>query len=304
MMVGMGQKMNAGFVTSTCAFPSVAYGASSVRQYCSTAITATAHVKLRGSVRPARRVRTQTQTDSTTTTNSHTVSPTWSSLAPRLRNRYDRGNLWMFSAGSSQSSNLTEMAAPSESLKSSLDFMSQPKLEIVKYPHPSLRAENENITDFASPELTVLVKKMFAAMYDDNGVGLAAPQVGVNKRVMVFNPKGDAKAFAQQVALVNPRIVKKSAKVQLGPEGCLSFPGMGGDVERHVWVEVQAQRHTNGKKFKVKYTGWEAVIFQHEYDHLDGVVYIDKLSANQREEVQPVLDQLVADFKGPGQPAL
>mmetsp|Transcript_532 Transcript_532/g.947 ORF Transcript_532/g.947 Transcript_532/m.947 type:complete len:246 (-) Transcript_532:75-812(-) len=174
-------------------------------------------------------------------------------------------------------------------------------LRIVKYPSPILRAHNEAVTEF-DQELADLAKQMLKVMYASNGVGLAAPQVGINKRIMVFNPKGDPKAWVQEVALINPVIVDKSAKLELGGEGCLSFPQMGGDVNRHVWVKIEAQ-NTKGKKIKVKYTGWEAIIFQHEYDHLDGILYIDRMSEEERAKVQPRLDELVAEFKD-GQPAL
>ncbi|KAA8496105.1 Peptide deformylase 1B, chloroplastic [Porphyridium purpureum] len=169
-------------------------------------------------------------------------------------------------------------------------------LQIVKYPSPILRAENALVTEF-DRELVELTKQMFKVMYASRGVGLAAPQVGVNKRVMVFNPKGDAAAWLSEVALVNPRIVEQSGKTELGDEACLSFPGMGGKVDRSVWIKVEAQK-PNGKKFKVKYTGWEAIVFQHEYDHLEGVLYIDRLSEPERERVQPRLDELIAEFDG------
>lgn len=137
---------------------------------------------------------------------------------------------------------------------------------------------------------------MFLVMYASRGVGLAAPQVGVNKRVMVFNPDADPKAFLKEVVLVNPQIVAKSKKTLVEPEACLSFPGMQGCVRRHDWVKVEAQRLT-GKKFKVKYDGWVARIFQHEYDHLDGVVYVDKIETEEdREKVRPILERLVQEY--------
>eukprot|EP00594_Rhizosolenia_setigera_P010937 CAMPEP_0178964682 /NCGR_PEP_ID=MMETSP0789-20121207/15819_1 /TAXON_ID=3005 /ORGANISM="Rhizosolenia setigera, Strain CCMP 1694" /LENGTH=259 /DNA_ID=CAMNT_0020649497 /DNA_START=76 /DNA_END=855 /DNA_ORIENTATION=- len=170
-------------------------------------------------------------------------------------------------------------------------------LRVLKYPHPSLRAENAIITDeeLASGEITKISKEMFLVMYAAQGVGLAAPQVGINKRLMVYNPSGDKKKWLDETTLVNPKIVEFSDAKDVETEGCLSFPGMNGDVERSKWIKVEAQS-LKGKKIKKKFKGWEARIFQHEYDHLDGTVYIDRLSEEGRTEVQPVLDELVEVF--------
>ena len=132
-------------------------------------------------------------------------------------------------------------------------------------------------------------------MYAAEGVGLAAPQVGVNKRLMVYNPSGDEKKWLAESVLVNPKIVEYSKGADTSTEGCLSFPGMNGEVTRSKWIKIEAM-NLKGKKIKKKFTDWEARIFQHEYDHLDGTVYIDHLSEEGRIEVQPVLDELVEKF--------
>ncbi|CAB9500495.1 Peptide deformylase [Seminavis robusta] len=170
-------------------------------------------------------------------------------------------------------------------------------LRIVKYPHPSLRAENEEIqpSELKDGSIAQLAKEMFLYMYEAEGVGLAAPQVGVNKRFMVYNQSGDKTRWLDEIVMVNPRIVEYSEAKETDEEGCLSFPDMSGDVERSKWIKVEAL-NLRGKKLKRKFTGWEARIFQHEYDHLDGVVYIDRLSEKGKKEVQPVLDKLVDDF--------
>ena len=124
---------------------------------------------------------------------------------------------------------------------------------------------------------------------------LAAPQVGVNKRLMVYNPSGDRTKWLEEVVMVNPRIVEFSDAKDLETEGCLSFPGMNGLVERSKWIKVEAW-NLRGKKIKKKFVGWEARIFQHEYDHLDGTVYIDRLSSEERSKVQPRLNELIEDF--------
>lgn len=171
-------------------------------------------------------------------------------------------------------------------------------LRIVKYPHPALRADNAEITVDElkeSDEIKTLAKEMLKVMYAAEGVGLAAPQVGVNKRLMVYNPSGDSKRWLEETILVNPQIVEYSDGKDTEIEGCLSFPDMNGEVTRSKWIKVQAM-NLKGKKMKKKFTGWEARIFQHEYDHLDGTVYIDRLSEDDRSTVQPRLDELVEDF--------
>lgn len=95
--------------------------------------------------------------------------------------------------------------------------------------------------------------------------------------------------------MVNPKIVEFSEGKDVENEECLSFPGMRGDVERSKWIKAEAL-NLKGKKIKKKFTGWEARIFQHEYDHLDGVVYVDRLTEAGRKEVQPALDELVEKF--------
>lgn len=193
--------------------------------------------------------------------------------------------------------------------------------QIVKYPHPALRAENSKVTkeELKDGSIQKLSKDMFQYMYEAEGVGLAAPQVGVNKCLMVYNPTGDKKRWLDEVVLVNPRIVEFSESKEVDVEGCLSFPDMSGDVERSKWIKVEAT-NLRGKMIKRKYTGWEARIFQHgkaefcsalmrhyclrtlilffylEYDHLDGIVYIDRLSEKEKEKVQSRLDELIEEF--------
>lgn len=135
---------------------------------------------------------------------------------------------------------------------------------IVYYPHPALRRENAEVTkeELKDGSIQKLSKDMFKYMYEAEGVGLAAPQVGVNKRLMVYNPTGDKKRWLDEVVLVNPKIVEFSEAKETDIEGCLSFPDMSGEVERSKWIKVEAT-NLRGKKIKRKYEGWEARIFQH-----------------------------------------
>mmetsp|Transcript_20144 Transcript_20144/g.42176 ORF Transcript_20144/g.42176 Transcript_20144/m.42176 type:complete len:274 (-) Transcript_20144:31-852(-) len=175
-------------------------------------------------------------------------------------------------------------------------------LRIVKYPHPSLRELNAEVTEdeLSSGSISTLAKEMFMVMYAANGVGLAAPQVGVNKRVMVYNPSGDKKKWMEETVFVNPRVTATSDSRGVEEEGCLSFPGMQGKVERPKWIKVEGL-NIKGKKLKKKFTGFEARVFQHEYDHLDGVCYIDRLvDDEEREAVAPTLEELAGEFEGEG----
>ncbi len=133
-----------------------------------------------------------------------------------------------------------------------------------------MRQENEIITVF-DDALKKLAEEMLLVMYAAEGVGLAAPQVGINKRLMVFNEEGDPSAKDKEMILVNPIIKSKSEDMIIDEEGCLSFPDIGGEVARHEWIEVDYQtidgKPVNGEIFE----GINSVIFQHEYDHLDKV---------------------------------
>ena len=139
-----------------------------------------------------------------------------------------------------------------------------------------------------------IAREMLLIMYAAQGVGLAAPQVGINKRLMVYNESGDRSKWINEVILINPVITEFSDTTDIEIEGCLSFPQMNGSVERSKWIKVEAM-NLKGKTIKKKYKGWEARIFQHEYDHLDGVVYIDRLIDDDNKEtvVKPRLAELI-----------
>lgn len=149
-------------------------------------------------------------------------------------------------------------------------------LEIVKDPAPVLRKVAKPVTK-VNASIRKLLDDMAETMYDAPGVGLAAPQVGVSKRVIVIDPHDEETGLIQ---LVNPEIVAKEGWVQ-GTEGCLSIPGYVGDVYRYEKIKVVALDRM-GRKVYMDAEGWLARIFQHEIDHLDGVLYTDKCS-NLRE---------------------
>ena len=147
---------------------------------------------------------------------------------------------------------------------------------IVTLPDPVLRRKARPVSSFDAG-LQSLVDDMIDTMREAPGVGLAAPQVGVSERVIVVEYAEDEdneNAPKKLYVMVNPEIKKCSEETDLGTEGCLSVPGWQGEVERTFEVIVKGQtRH--GQPMKVKAKGWMARIFQHEIDHLNGVVFTD-----------------------------
>lgn len=156
-------------------------------------------------------------------------------------------------------------------------------LDVVKMPHEILRQKTSPVTKF-DDELRELVANMIETMRASNGVGLAAPQVGLPYQLTVietlpdYDDEGEEIPDSREVFVIaNPRIVWTSREVVDGIEGCLSIPGYLGEVERHQAIRVRAQ-DAYGKKIKLKLAGWTARIFQHEIDHLNGILYIDRLT--------------------------
>lgn len=171
------------------------------------------------------------------------------------------------------------------------------RLEILRYPHPALRAPNTEVRVFDG-RLKQLCNNLFQAMYEaGDGIGLAAPQVGVNLRLMVYNP--DPSNSDEETVFVNPRIIDSARGLCVDQESCLSFPRLHGPVQRPAWIEVQADGW-DGCPFTRTIRGFEARLFQHEYDHLDGVLYVDKLPEPSRVGIQPDLDFLVKDYINAG----
>ncbi|KPL78215.1 peptide deformylase [Ornatilinea apprima] len=149
--------------------------------------------------------------------------------------------------------------------------------EIALVPEPVLRRKARKLTDFG-PETQKLIDDMVETMREAPGVGLAAPQIAESLQLVVVEFAEDEEnedAKPKLFVVVNPEIVKRSEETVMGIEGCLSIPGLVGDVERNESVEIKAlNRH--GKPIKIKARGWLARIFQHEIDHLDGVLYTDR----------------------------
>ena len=147
---------------------------------------------------------------------------------------------------------------------------------VITVPHPTLRKRARKVTDFG-PKLQTLIDDMVDTMRAEPGVGLAAPQVNVSLRVIVveFGDEHDESVPPRLYAVVNPEIVRTSRETVIGTEGCLSIPGIVGDVERYEQITVKGFTR-RGQPMKLKAKGWLARIFQHEIDHINGILFTDR----------------------------
>jgi peptide deformylase len=147
---------------------------------------------------------------------------------------------------------------------------------------PVLRKKARKVTQF-NEELRILVEDMAETMREAKGVGLAAPQVGILERVIVVETpvEDDDPGSGRFYAVVNPEIIRASTEQVDGIEGCLSIPGYVGEVTRHESVTVKGQ-DLRGRSIRIKAQGYLARVFQHEVDHLVGVLFIDQLTAPDR----------------------
>jgi len=152
-------------------------------------------------------------------------------------------------------------------------------LTIVKYPDPVLQQPGEPVTEF-DDELRKFVADMFETMYAAQGIGLAAPQVAVSKRITVID-LSNGKEPAKKMVLINPEVIHREGKLY-EEEGCLSFPEIREKVVRAAKVRIRAQDEF-GKWFEAEGEELLSRCFQHEIDHLDGVLFIFRISALKRD---------------------
>ncbi|KAM7509139.1 hypothetical protein LguiA_019592 [Lonicera macranthoides] len=174
------------------------------------------------------------------------------------------------------------------------DLFFEAPLKIVEYPDPLLRAKNKRITTF-DENLKKLVAEMFEVMYRTDGIGLSAPQVGVNVQLMVFNPVGE-RGEGEEIVLVNPRVSNYSKKLVPFTEGCLSFPGINADVMRPQSVKVDA-RDITGARFSFSMSGLTARVFQHEFDHLQGILFFDRMTDEVCDSIRTELEALEKKYE-------
>jgi peptide deformylase len=166
--------------------------------------------------------------------------------------------------------------------------------DVLIWPDPRLKGKALPVTA-VTPEVVKIVDDLFETMYAAEGVGLAAPQVGLAQRILVIDtaPREEAQ---QPLALINPVVVAGTGEVTWN-EGCLSIPGEAEDVERMEQVTVHALDR-NGQRIEISNaTGLLAIALQHEIDHLEGTLFVDRLSALKREVIRRRMKKLKAEME-------
>jgi peptide deformylase len=157
-------------------------------------------------------------------------------------------------------------------------------LQIKKYPDPILRKKCEEIKEI-TPEIKRLALDTIETMIQNKGIGLSAPQVGELKRIIVVHliqeRSAEEKAKKRPQVFINPKIVRKNRETAIDEEGCLSFPGLFLKIKRAKGIEIEALDE-NGNEIRIKAEGLPARVFQHEIDHLNGILFIDHISFWQR----------------------
>jgi peptide deformylase len=167
-------------------------------------------------------------------------------------------------------------------------------LEIVNYPHPALRWKSNDVGRI-DDALRETVREMFELMYEHKGIGLAANQVALPFRFFVANLTGEASEPDEELVFINPQIIKRRG-TEVAEEGCLSLPGLYADVKRSEGVVVEAY-DLDGQLFRAELTELGARAAQHEIDHLDGVLFIDRLDDAVRQEVASKIDAFAAEYE-------
>jgi peptide deformylase len=172
----------------------------------------------------------------------------------------------------------------------------EPKpVRLVKYPHPTLRHKSKELRR-VDAELRKIIREMFDVMYERQGIGLAANQVDLPYRLFILNLKSDPAAADQELVFLNPVISQRSGMVEK-EEGCLSFPELYAPVKRSEKITISAY-NLAGEEVTCNATGLLARAAQHEYDHLDGILYIDRLSPAALLSVKEALAELEMEFDG------
>jgi peptide deformylase len=161
--------------------------------------------------------------------------------------------------------------------------------EVVKWPDPVLAKPGAVVTVFDA-KLKKLTEEMFESMYAAQGIGLAAPQIAISQRITVIDVSFK-KNPEEKIVLINPEIIEREGK-QVEEEGCLSLPEIREKVSRAEWVKVKAQ-DVKGEWFEIEGTELLARAMQHEIDHLDGVLFIDRLSRLKRDLVIRKIKKLI-----------
>lgn len=167
-------------------------------------------------------------------------------------------------------------------------------MEVVKYPHPTLRHTSKPLCR-VDGRIKKAIREMFDLMYTNNGIGLAANQVDLPYRMFVMNVKGNPEEGEEEHVFINPVITSRKGSAE-DSEGCLSFPEIYAPVRRPAKITVNAYT-LDGRELTYEMDGLYSRAVQHELDHLDGVLFIDRLSKTNLMEISEELDELEQDFK-------
>ncbi|MCP4932891.1 MAG: peptide deformylase [bacterium] len=157
-------------------------------------------------------------------------------------------------------------------------------LQIAQLGHPVLRKRATDVEDVQNPQVHSLIDDMLLTVSDANGVGIAAPQVYESKRIFIIssrpNPRYPYAPEMEPTTMINPEIIGKSLDTEKDWEGCLTIPGVRGLVPRHKAIAV-SYVSDQGETVETKYSGFIARVFQHEFDHLEGIVFLDRLESTK-----------------------
>ena len=167
-------------------------------------------------------------------------------------------------------------------------------MELVYYPDPRLREISKKIVQI-DDDLRAAVPEMFAIMYRARGIGLAGPQAGLGRRIIVANLSGDAEEKDREEVFINPQILERSGEKR-EEEGCLSLPGMAPLILRAEKLRVRYQ-DLEGQVHEREVENLEAKLFQHEIDHLDGLLLVDKMTAADKRQWAPLLRELEEEYE-------
>ncbi len=164
-----------------------------------------------------------------------------------------------------------------------------PKAIIRTYGDEVLRKKTKYVKKF-DKKLGQLIQFMFTIMYENDGIGLAAPQIGISKKVIVV----DTQEPGEKYALINPKLTWKNEEMDTVKEGCLSIPGIEAEVYRPTQIKVKANHPETGEEFEIEASGMLARVIQHEVDHLNGILFVDHLRDSERSQFNRKLQEMAA----------
>lgn len=166
-------------------------------------------------------------------------------------------------------------------------------MQIINYPHPTLRYKSK-VIQRVDAELREIVRQMFSLMYEAKGIGLAANQVDMPLRLFIINSEGDPEE-GKELVFINPVLSQPEGRAE-NEEGCLSIPGVSAPVSRPSQIHVEAY-NLQGEQFSASLSEIMARVVQHENDHLDGILFTDRVATADKLDLEQTLDELAIEFQ-------